>query len=177
MSVPAVEIELADESATMRLGAIIAQSLGRPLILTLSGDLGAGKTTLTRGFLRHRGYQGAVKSPTFTLVESYSLVDLGVESATDAASPEKICGIHHFDLYRVADPEELDFIGFEEYFDDKFDVIIEWPELGGDRIPLADFHVRLTHLEKRRLAYVDAYTDAAASWLNKQVNRNKFSNL
>ena len=89
-------------------------------IIYLSGDLGAGKTTLVQRILAHLGYQGKVKSPTYTYVESYSL---GAHS------------LHHFDLYRISEPQELDFIGIDDYFTDDSCVMIEWPSRGEGAIP------------------------------------------
>ena len=102
------------------------------------------------------GYRGAVKSPTFTLVESYTPV---VISADDNKPSRR--GLHHFDLYRVADPDELDFIGFEEYLDDDFDVLIEWPERGGDRITDGDFGLAFQHHEAQRRVTLIAHSTAA----------------
>ena len=171
-----LEIALPDEKATEALGAMLAQSLRQPLVLTLSGDLGAGKTTLTRGFLRACGYLGAVKSPTFTLVESYEFGrDLTQSAHGEGRAWSK--GLHHFDLYRVADPEELDFIGFEEYFEGQCDVVIEWPELGGDRILEVDFYIALSHQGECRQARLEAQSETAVEWLKKQVNENKFIDL
>ena len=155
---------------------MLAQSLGQPLVLALSGELGAGKTTLTRGFLRACGYFGAVKSPTFTLVESYEF-EHEIRQSADFKGREWSRGLHHFDLYRVADPEELDFIGFEEYFEDQCDVVIEWPELGGDRVIDIDFFIALNHHGEQRKARVEARSPAAVEWLEKQVNENKFIDL
>ena len=106
---------LSDEAATEAFGATLAQLLGNGGIVTLSGQLGAGKTTLIRGFLHALGHQGAVKSPTYTLVEPYEL----------DGRP-----IMHFDLYRLGDPEELEYLGFRDYLDGSTLCLIEWPEKG-----------------------------------------------
>ncbi len=135
---------LADESATETFGEMLARAtqsnsaeanglwrshatLGGRIFLT--GDLGAGKTTLTRGLIHAYGYEGAVKSPTYTLVEPYELEQ---------------CKLYHFDLYRLADPEEVEFLGVREYFDDANLCIIEWPEKGKGYLPAADLEVSLT---------------------------------
>lgn len=114
---------LADEAATETLGAALAETLRDGGIITLSGDLGAGKTTFSRGLIHACGHRGAVKSPTYTLVEPY-------EHTRPA--------VMHFDLYRLADPEELDFIGFRDYLSASSLCLIEWPEKGRPLIPVPD---------------------------------------
>ncbi len=136
------EIVLIDESATVEFGAKLASSLSETGVRTiyLSGDLGAGKTTLTRGFLHYLGHKGAVRSPTYTLIETYHL------------SRGKL---HHLDLYRLADPEELEFLGIRELFDGEDIFLIEWPEKGETWLPAADIHISLFYKDKGRLAKID----------------------
>ncbi len=99
-------------------------------VVTLSGELGAGKTTFTRGFIQASGYQGAVKSPTYTLIETYATA-LG--------------GICHLDLYRLEDPEELDFIGFRDLLEADNILLIEWPERVASVAGLATVHIQIEH--------------------------------
>lgn len=139
--------QLNDEEATLNFGQQLARAtfvdaaykldsseseLGAPTIggiIHLTGDLGAGKTTLTRGIMRGFGFEGAVKSPTYTLVEPYEFVH---------------CKIYHFDLYRLGDPEEVAFLGIDEYFKEGNLCVIEWAEKGNGLIPAADLSINLS---------------------------------
>lgn len=114
---------------TEQFGAQLWELLPPKCLVFLQGDLGAGKTTMVRGFLRAAGFSGAVKSPTYTLVEEYSLADRQV---------------FHFDLYRVADPEELEWIGIRDYFDQDAVCFIEWPDMGKGYLPEPDVVITLT---------------------------------
>ena len=110
-------------AAMMELGATLAKTCGDSAIIYLIGELGAGKTTLVQGFINALGYQGAVTSPTFTLVESYNVYDKQ---------------IYHFDLYRLNYPQELEDIGIRDYFATPAIWLIEWPERGKGVLPPAD---------------------------------------
>lgn len=127
---------LADEAATEAFGAALAEASACRGLVTLSGDLGSGKTTLCRGLIRAAGHGGAVKSPTFTLVEPYEL-----------AGGRRIL---HFDLYRLEDPEELEFLGIRDYLDGDSLCLVEWPERGAPLLPPADLALRLEHLDRGR---------------------------
>ena len=143
---------LPDEAATERLGAALAQHVtawlpqGRALCVYLEGDLGAGKTALTRALLTALGYQGTVKSPTYTLVESYDLGALVGSPLT----------LYHFDLYRLQDPEELEMMGIRDYFAQCALCFIEWPERGAGILPPADMTITLTHEPQGRTVSIAA---------------------
>ena len=124
-----LHIELPDEASTLAWGARLARRFEPPFRVHLVGELGAGKTTLSRGILRGLGHEGSVKSPTYTLVEPYRLGELD---------------LFHFDLYRVSDPEELAYIGIEDYFTAPALVLVEWPDRGVDWLPPPDLRCQLT---------------------------------
>lgn len=134
------ECHLADEFMTEYAGACIARSLpANGAVIYLQGDLGAGKTTMSRGLIRALGHQGAVKSPTYTLVEPYE----------DFEFP-----IYHFDLYRLSHPEEVEFLGVDDYFKPPAVCLIEWPGRGRGFLPSADIHFFLAYEgDGRRLSW------------------------
>ncbi|WP_020168285.1 MULTISPECIES: tRNA (adenosine(37)-N6)-threonylcarbamoyltransferase complex ATPase subunit type 1 TsaE [Methylotenera] len=138
---------LSDEAATLSAGAQFAKYLTSlssnqarnqetsGLVIYLHGDLGAGKTTFTRGFIQSLGFVGKVKSPTYTLVEPYVFSSYN---------------IYHFDLYRFTDTEDWEASGFREYFNAQSICLIEWPEKAADLLPEADIHVYLIHDDLQR---------------------------
>ncbi|HWA14207.1 MAG TPA: tRNA (adenosine(37)-N6)-threonylcarbamoyltransferase complex ATPase subunit type 1 TsaE [Burkholderiales bacterium] len=119
---------LEDEAATLAFGARLGRTLAPGLYIALSGDLGAGKTTLARGVLRGLGYGGKVKSPTYALVEVYKLSRLD---------------FYHFDLYRFKDPQEWRDAGFQEHFGAGSICLVEWPERAADLLPAPDMRIAL----------------------------------
>ncbi len=112
-------------------------------IVFLLGDLGAGKTTLSRGVLRGFGYEGAVKSPTYTLVEPYSFED---------------CHIYHFDLYRLADPEEMSYLGTDDYFSGDKLCLVEWANRGNGGVPAPDLTLSLSGTGTAREIHCQSHT-------------------
>ena len=136
-------VYLEGEEAMVAFGRRLGERI-RVGVVHLQGDLGAGKTTLSRGILRARGHGGAVKSPTFTLVEPYEFDDGSV---------------YHFDLYRLVDGEELEYMGIRDFFRDDSLCLVEWPERGGDQLPPPDLDIRLSVEGKGRGVVIMALSD------------------
>lgn len=154
-----MNIELKTLEDTELFGAALWQALPNKCVVFLHGQLGAGKTTLVRGILRAAGHQGAVKSPTYTLVEEY-----------DIASKK----IFHFDLYRLADPEELELIGIRDYIAQESICFIEWPELGQDFLPEPDLILNLSVQAEGRILKLTkmpklSQKNIHLSWKNKDL--------
>ena len=150
---------LADEQATIALGRqlaeIVRNNLKQGITVFLNGDLGAGKTTLTRGFVQGMGHVGHVKSPTYTIVEPYDLSDWQV---------------YHFDLYRLADAEELEYMGIRDYFNNHSCSFIEWPEKGEGMLPAPDMIIDLAYSDEQRQISLQAKTDLGERLVSMLVN-------
>lgn len=145
-----LSVILADEDDQITFGRHLGEICKGQGVIFLQGDLGMGKTTLTRGVLSAYGYQGAVKSPTYTLVETYTLGDLS---------------IFHFDLYRLSDPEELEYMGIRDYFTDEALCLIEWPDKGSGFLPVPDLQITLSKEGSGRRALLIAQTHYGSALL------------
>lgn len=141
-----------DESAMLACASKLAKVLKQGSVLYLIGDLGAGKTTFTRGFLQGLGYIGKVKSPTYTLVEPYEFAHFHV---------------YHFDLYRLQDPEELELLGIRDYFNDKNIVLIEWPSKGEPILPAPDLTLDISVLGDGRTLHFTAFSQSGQNALQQ----------
>jgi len=154
-----MKIILLNEQETELLGSALWKILPEKCLVFLNGDLGAGKTTLTRGALRAGGHKGAVKSPTYTLVEEYDMEERKV---------------FHFDLYRVKDPEELEWIGIRDYLEQQSLCFVEWAELGKGFLPKPDIELSITTEGDGRQVTIDVVSDKLRNnlilhWKNKDI--------
>jgi len=143
-------LNLPGEAATLRLGAALAAGAQRGLVLHLRGELGSGKTTLARGLIQGLGHAGRVKSPTYTLLEPYSLLRLN---------------LYHFDFYRFKDRSEWLSSGFREYFNPESLCIVEWPERAGDLLAPPDLEIRMQYDSEARTATPAAHSERGRQWL------------
>lgn len=167
MATESLQRILESEVETLAFGRQLSKNIGSQrssvaysgaLCIYLQGDLGAGKTTLARAIVQAFGHVGAVKSPTYTLVEPYELASIN---------------IYHFDLYRLSDPEELSFLGADDYFDDSSNLcLIEWPSRGSGYLPQADLQIMLSNTDNEggqrdaRKVSVFAYSERGAAAIN-----------
>lgn len=145
-----LSVHLADEAAVAQWAQSLAPQLGQGGIIHLRGELGAGKTTFARALLQALGVQGRIKSPTYSLIESY---------AVDALA------IHHLDLYRIADPGELEWLGLDELLGDHSLILIEWPERGGSELPAPDLILQLAHAPAGRDLVARPLSAWGEAWL------------
>jgi tRNA threonylcarbamoyladenosine biosynthesis protein TsaE len=147
-----LEFDVPDEAAMLELGQKIAETLAdsNGCMIHLHGELGAGKTTLVRSILQALGVTGRVKSPTYTLVEPY---ELGNRAA------------YHFDLYRLSDPEELEFLGFRDYLSANAFLFVEWPERGEGVLPPADVHIRIQYAGSGRKVLIEPGDGGRSQWI------------
>ena len=144
------EFPLDSAAATERLGARLARVLQPGCVLYLRGELGAGKTTLARGLLHGLGHRGTVKSPTYTLVEPYQI---------------GAWRLFHWDLYRLGDPEELEFLGLRDQLDGEAVLLIEWPERGQGELPAADVEIGLDYAGAGRNCRLEARSETGSRLL------------
>ncbi len=147
-----LSLHLPDADAQQAWGAALAAACPGRALVFLEGDLGAGKTTLVRGFLRGRGHTGPVRSPTYTLVEPYEL-------ATGS--------VYHLDLYRLGHGEELEYLGLRDLLAETAVVLIEWPERGDGWLPDPDLRVRIAHCPQGRDLEVQATSAVGAAVLQR----------
>ncbi|ALS31658.1 tRNA (adenosine(37)-N6)-threonylcarbamoyltransferase complex ATPase subunit type 1 TsaE [Pseudoalteromonas sp. NZS127] len=146
---------LSDDIATVTMGNRIAAIIEQGAVIYLHGDLGAGKTTFTRGVVQGFGHTGKVKSPTYTLVEPYEL---------------ERANVYHFDLYRLGDPEELEYMGIRDYFSAQAICVVEWPEKGGEFIPVPDLNITLSYVGDERNIVINSASERGSVIIEKLNN-------
>ena len=151
-----VDIYLADEASTEAFAKQIANLVEQAVVIYLEGDLGAGKTTFSRGFIQGLGHVGKVKSPTYTLVEPYEI------------EPWRV---FHFDLYRLSDPEELEFMGIRDYFDEDCLCLVEWPDKGAGLLASADLHISIEFSQNGRALKLEALSEYGMILLTKYSSK------
>ncbi|MDR3214153.1 MAG: tRNA (adenosine(37)-N6)-threonylcarbamoyltransferase complex ATPase subunit type 1 TsaE [Azoarcus sp.] len=154
----AARTQLVDEAATLALGARLAAALAPGLKIWLEGDLGSGKTTLVRGILRALGFAGTVKSPTYTLIEPYTV--------------SKIT-LYHFDFYRLTSPDEFLDAGLDEYFSGAGICLVEWPQQAAPYLASPDIVIALAARNGGRAATVQASTEAGRTCVKRLTDTTK----
>jgi len=151
-----MRVDTDSERDQERLGARLAMSGADDMVIFLQGDLGAGKTTLVRGFLRGLGYRGLVKSPTYTLLEPYQIDD-------------RRC--YHCDLYRLSDPEELDYLGIRDLLGGGATLLVEWPERGEGGLPPPDLIIRIDYASRGRTVSLESRSSLGHALLRRLEGR------
>lgn len=147
-----VKLKIPTEAAMLAFGGKLAAACGESAIIFLHGELGAGKTTFTRGFISGLGYTGHVKSPTYTLVEPYQFAHHT---------------IYHFDFYRLRDPHELEYMGIQDYFSPQAICIIEWPEYGAERLPSPDLSCYIEQVQSGREVKIVPHSERGETILHR----------
>lgn len=147
-----IQLTLDSEVAQEALGQKLASILDQACVIYLEGDLGAGKTTLARGLIKGLGHDGAVKSPTYAIVEPYDHLPIPC---------------FHFDLYRLADPEELEYLGIRDMLNDSSILLFEWPDKAQGELPAADIHIQIHHDNHLRRLDVQGLSEAGHTFENK----------
>ena len=145
-------LDLKNDAATRMFAQTFSQNITTPCVIYLYGDLGAGKTTFAQGFLHGMGYEGVVKSPTYTLVESYIVVEKS---------------IHHFDLYRFNDPEEWLDAGLDELYTSNSILLVEWPDKAAGILPASDIDLVLSVHNGGRMCTIRTHSISAEQCLQK----------
>lgn len=151
-----MQIIIETEQDMLHLGAQVAKLCPAKFILFLQGDLGAGKTTFVRGFIKGAGFKNNVKSPTYTLVEPYQI------------NQQKI---YHFDLYRLEDPQELELIGIRDYFAEPAIYLIEWPERAIKQLPSCDMTCNILPRTVGREVHLKASSAVGQILLDQLANQ------
>jgi tRNA threonylcarbamoyladenosine biosynthesis protein TsaE len=154
-----MKLAVQDEAAMVALGGQLAKACHDAMVFYLDGPLGAGKTTLVRGFMRGMGYSAAVKSPTYTLIEPY---EAGGRL------------LYHLDLYRVHGAEELEYLGLRELQDGNAIILVEWPERGVGFLPPADVMLKIDYAAEGRHVSLEARS-VAGERLVKAIGGTDFS--
>jgi len=146
-----------DDAQMRRFGARLIDACEHGGVITLSGDLGTGKTTLVRGALQARGVTSGVRSPTYTLVEYYPFADFAVA---------------HFDLYRLGDPEELEYLGYRDYLNSQTLCLIEWPQRAAGYLHAVDLAIELDYDPEGRSLQMSAASDWGRELLSRLARSN-----